>query len=256
MLGRVILAEPSRPSHWGFNIGLARLREIEAVVLHRHGDMIPETDDAFLYVEAVVLTLTGQDPVAWCRRWAPWAVAGDGVAAAVAAAIEESAARASTRTTMITADECAALLAVTMAERTALGLKTIGASDVTPDERKAMAREIKRERDRLRAEQKRKAGGMKDRESYVAGSAESNQPWIAMGMSRRTWYRKGKPAFGTSPSPILYNRTREQPVPKSPSVAMIPHANTVPKGAAGGRGGPAAPRILSSESSKVDVDAA
>ncbi|SMR01283.1 hypothetical protein [Xanthomonas fragariae] len=60
------------------------------------------------------------------------------------------------------------------------------------------------ERDRKRHEARRRAAGAVDRATYEGRSAARQRPWEALGMSRRTWYRAGKPtppaADGTSPS--------------------------------------------------------
>ena len=42
------------------------------------------------------------------------------------------------------------------------------------------------------------------REEYEANSINRSKPWEALGMSRATWYRKGKPATrATSSAPVL-----------------------------------------------------
>jgi ElaB/YqjD/DUF883 family membrane-anchored ribosome-binding protein len=58
---------------------------------------------------------------------------------------------------------------------------------------KSMATERRRERDRQRHEARRRAAGAVDRETYEAQSASRNKPWEAVGMSRASWYRAGKP---------------------------------------------------------------
>lgn len=77
-------------------------------------------------------------------------------------------------------------------------LKTI----ISTDE----AQKRRRERDRLRDEERRRAAGQLEREAYEANSLSRQKPWEAMGMSRAKWYRLGKPSpqqnSETSPSPI------------------------------------------------------
>ncbi|KLC12431.1 replication protein [Xanthomonas perforans] len=68
-----------------------------------------------------------------------------------------------------------------------------------------MAAERRRERDRKRDEARRRASGAVDRETYESRSAARLRPWEALGMSRRSWYRAGKPYpgdSGTGSSPI------------------------------------------------------
>lgn len=50
-----------------------------------------------------------------------------------------------------------------------------------------------RERDRLRKQSKRRAAGAMDRATWEAQSITQQKPWEELGISRRTWYRKGKP---------------------------------------------------------------
>ncbi len=121
--------------------------------------------------------------------------------------IEEVIAQASRRRRMMTADGVAGLLMVTIAERTRLKLKTIGACDISKAERGKIAKERKRERDRSRQEQRRRAAGRKDRKSYAGQSLSTLKPWEAVGMSRATWYRQRE----TRVSRIDINRKGDTP---------------------------------------------
>lgn len=192
-LGRAILAEQRDFRTWKFRLEVLRNREIERLIQHRHGVGFSDTDDGPLYAEAIALGLSRQDLTAWCKRWAPMVTAGE---------IAELESKASQRKRMLGADPCAQMLCVTMAERTALGLKTIGAVDATSEERAAIAKERKREHDRTRQERNRKAEGRKDRRSYEAESISQKKPWEALGMKRATWYRKGKPEIETGVSRV------------------------------------------------------
>ena len=204
-VGKAILAESERPGVWRFKPEVLRLREIERIVWSRHGAMVPETDDACLYLEAVHLAGAGQDLAAWCRMWAPWMRAIPDLPPL--------------GRRMQSADACARLLNVTLAERTALGLRTIGACDVTKAERAEIAKAAKRERDRERAAQRRNAAGRKDRESYEAESLQSTRPWVALGISRRTWFRRR----GTTVSRLeSIKRGGDAPVPFTDSVPAMP----------------------------------
>jgi len=53
--------------------------------------------------------------------------------------------------------------------------------------------EMALERDRKRHEDRRRASGAVDRVTYESNSLSRQKPWEALGMSRRTWYRAGKP---------------------------------------------------------------
>ena len=192
LFGNVIFKErPSRKRarrlEWTFSIETMRLREIEAVIRHRHGNGIPDPDGSddvetcHAYLRAVAFTPGVQDLASWSKVWAPWATEAD---------IESISAQRSRRKRMIGAEPTARLLFVTLVERNALGLRTIGACDVSVDERRKLAIEEKRIRDRARQEQKRRAQGRVTRDSYEAASLSSLKPWLAEGISRRTWERR------------------------------------------------------------------
>src|SRR5215216_5926325 len=87
------------------------------------------------------------------------------------------------------------LVRLTAEERTALNIRTIQAIKTasTPDRVK---------RRRIADAARRAAAGQTPR----AQSATRTKPWEAVGMTRRTWYRKGRPSvpqsFGTASQPI------------------------------------------------------
>lgn len=207
-LGRCILSEMAgkRRSDWKVSLELMRLREIEAIISHRHGSILPETDDGDIYIEAAAFSLSDQDMVDWCKKWAPWAH--DEIVGPI---VE----KAKKRRRMMRADGVAGLLKVTMSERSDLGLKTIGACDMSKADRTAWAKERKRARDRKRMEKKRAGKSRKDRQSYEAESAENLKPWLAEGISRRTWYRRR----GTSVSRVDIYTIGDIPVPKAEEYA-------------------------------------
>jgi hypothetical protein len=53
---------------------------------------------------------------------------------------------------------------------------------------------VAKERDRERHTARRRAAGAVDRATYEANSESRQKPWEALGMSRASWYRAGKPA--------------------------------------------------------------
>lgn len=192
MFGKVILAEkPVRKrahrTGWKPSRELQRLREIEKVIKYRHGSTIPDPDDTddremcLDYIKAAALSLSDQDMAEWCRKWAPWVK--DHELAAITSI-------ASTRRRMMTADGAAGLIRLMWADRTRLGIRTIGACDMSKAERMKAAKERKQERDRNRKADARKANGVKDRASYEAHSLSTLKPWEALNISRRTWERR------------------------------------------------------------------
>ena len=177
----------ARRHEWKFSFELLRLREIETVVRSRHGSAVPDPEDTddretcLAYIKAAAFALSGQCIVSWAAKWAPWAREDE---------VNSCIALAAARRRAMKADGVAGLLMVTMAERTALCLRTIGACDLSKDDRVALSRERKRERDRNRKAAARKADGKKDRASYEAQSLSSLKPWESEGLSRPTWYRR------------------------------------------------------------------
>jgi hypothetical protein len=76
---------------------------------------------------------------------------------------------------------------VTNAERERLRLWLIAAVDVNPDEiRKAK----RKERQRLYRQRVARKAGVRSRRAYLSASVSKQKPWVAEGISRRTWYVK------------------------------------------------------------------
>lgn len=240
LLGRAILkVKPSRKrarrTDHKFSKEILRLREIEAVIRHRHGVDIPDpdgTDDASLclaYIEAAAGACTDQDMFHWCRRWAPWASASD---------IERVFLLSAKRRRMIPADSAAKMLCLSMNERTELGIKTIGACDLTKAKRTELMKERKRERDRQRQERIRRSEGRVDRKSHAAQTLAATQPWKALGISRRTWFYRQK-ANCTEVSRIVSTKESDTSVqteqfpPVPPSSLLSSAARVTPAGGLG-----------------------
>ena len=88
---------------------------------------------------------------------------------------------------------------------------------ITDDEqaqlRTIISKDMAKGRDRARKEAARRAAGAVDRETYESQSLSRQKPWEALGMSRRTWYRAGKPMpseRGTSPSVLQAEASQQQ----------------------------------------------
>ncbi|MEG3973677.1 hypothetical protein QT970_03515 [Microcoleus sp. herbarium8] len=81
---------------------------------------------------------------------------------------------------------------------------------ITTDEERQLktiiSKSTAKRRDAERDTARRRERGAVEREQYETNSASRTKPWEALGMSRRTWYRAGKPSppeRGTSPSVLL-----------------------------------------------------
>lgn len=172
-----------------FSFTRLRINEIERLIDHRHG-VIPATDDADRYVWIVVQHMRELDAsdlhgdlARWCARWAPEMPADE---------VEAIARRALRKAYRFTADELAIKLCVTDKERAALGLTTIGAIDRRKPQRELDRAQRKRERDKAKAERRRRKAGAVPRDEFEAKSLAQIKPWLADGVSKRTWERRRK----------------------------------------------------------------
>lgn len=176
-----------------------RLREIERIILDRHGT-VPDTDDADMYIMPAALCFRqlsierGREPSSqhlqeqigfWCKTWAAWYK--PQMIRDLAHCLSKS-----RKTGIGKADELARQLRLADVDRTRLGIRTIGAYDLDKKARAKRRLAKKRERDRERARLKRAAKGAVSRAEYLAGSLSRAKPWEALGISRRTYERRRK----------------------------------------------------------------
>lgn len=190
ILGYRAVKAKAHHSKWSHFKG--RLRDIETLIKARHGNVVPDTDDAFIYAEVIsnlAYVEFGEDFVGmvegWCARWMPWASR-----LAIEEVIYE---RTKVRFAPLTADALGHHLRLSYEERSTLNIRTIGAHDVTKRQRMQMQKQLRRARDQERKERERRAAGAISRAEFLANSLTQKQPWCAFGISRRTWERRGKP---------------------------------------------------------------
>jgi hypothetical protein len=179
-------------SSTGGMIAVMRLRDLHRLFTDRYGRELSDDDagrdDAFVMAHAIAWRPNAAKRIAaWLSLWAPW--------------MDESETRRLMAGVMHkpirwTADKLGARLNLTEAQRSRLKITTIGAVDCSKEERAAR----RKEKDRRRKQQRRRAAGARSRAEYEAQSASRSKPWEKLGMSRRSWYRAGKPSGGTSPS--------------------------------------------------------
>lgn len=168
-------------------LALLRLSGLERLWTVRYGGVLPNDDAGAddLWIAAQLIRQRRGDivakVVAWARVWAPWCSAEE--AAALAAHVVK-------RPYNFTADVLAEKIGLTYAERQALGIKTIGSTDVGPAERER----LRRQRSRANEKKKRRDKGVMSREVYEQSSNESVRPWEDEGISRATWYRRRRAA--------------------------------------------------------------
>jgi hypothetical protein len=102
-------------------------------------------------------------------------------------------------------------LGVTYEQRRRCGIKTFGPH--TPPA-------IRKEQNRMIHETRRRAKGARPREEYLAANLLTRtKPWVAEGISRRTWYRRRQDMRDTSPSSAIPPLRNLATIGTSPSSA-------------------------------------
>jgi hypothetical protein len=164
-----------------------RLADLRRVYAARYGRTLPD-DDA------------GRDDASILAHHLYWAGPPEGAGKRIRAGYEiaapwmtspevaEIVAKITDRPIRWKADTLAKVLNLTEAERRRLHVRTIGAVDMSKAER-LQARKL---RDRQNKRTKRRAKGAKPRAEYEAKSKNRIKPWIALGISRATWYRQNR----------------------------------------------------------------
>lgn len=163
-----------------------RLRELNALLTARHGaEQLPDNADvrrAIVIIAHHLASLPAHPRTtisSWISLRAPWFTMGETEALVLEVVAKPRRWKA---------HSLAWALRLTAADRKALHITTIGACDLSPAERDAH-RKVEAKR---RAAAIRRARGAIPRAEYLAAVA-APQPWAVLGISRRTWYRRGKP---------------------------------------------------------------
>lgn len=169
-----------------------RLNDLAKLFRGRYGHVLPDDDagrdDLAVAVNHLACLPHPQKPIdCWLEIWAPWLTVKERKAIVSEALMNPMRWKA---------DALAWRLRLTAADRAALGITTIGAID----ENKAARKKRRKAQARKRMTAHRKANGSISRETYEDQSVEQAMPWIAEGISRRTWYRRRLVALrGTTP---------------------------------------------------------
>lgn len=163
-----------------------RLGEINRLLTRRHGEVLPDTPDIRRTITVIAQHLAAlpKDPrrtiPSWLELRAPWYGVGD--AKALVLATIDKPKRYKART-------IGWLLKLIDIDRKALGITTIAPIDILPADRAKQ----QAERRRLAQQKRRRDKGAKPRAEYLSGATAQAKPWQTLAMSRRTWYRKGRP---------------------------------------------------------------
>ena len=158
-----------------------RVAELNRLFFFRYGATLPEDDSGRDDIEVMAHHLAHLPGNAarrirsWITDRAPWFSNPEQTIAAVLA-----------RPQRWKADRLGKRLGLTMTDRKALGITTIGAIDTTLEQRRA----ARRDRNRKAKATARRTAGAVPRAEYEANSITRTEPWFALGISRRTWYRR------------------------------------------------------------------
>ena len=173
---------------------------------HRYRHELPDDDagreDLWLLLQNVSLATAGAEKKIRCaiETWAPWL------------SEEEAQERIDLLGLLTiyertpTARELGERLRVTNAERVKLKLWQFKPIDVTDEELEAQRKARRLENKRA----KRRAKGVRPREVYLAELASKPKPWIAEGISRRTWERRRK-AVSQGVVPTIVSKVEQDP---------------------------------------------
>jgi hypothetical protein len=165
---------PKRVRRKSYVGSVQRLSEAFSVLHDRHGGQV-DTDDGESYLEAFAnLVAWNERARAAMGRVEPdRQVVVDQIISTCSAwlvmvdpdAIAQAAHEVADAPKKYSADQFAKAWAITFAERTRLGLRSIGCCDLSKAKRKAASANIKKEKDRLRSADKRRAAGARPRGS-------------------------------------------------------------------------------------------
>ncbi|MGY3344683.1 MULTISPECIES: hypothetical protein [unclassified Bradyrhizobium] len=192
-----------------------RIAELSRVLLDRYGETLPADDagrdDAFVMACHLAHIRRGDRAIlGWLALRAPWMPTADA---------DELVAAAMRLQLRWTADRLAQRIGLTYADRTRLGLRTIGSIDVTADQR----REMRKAKDRDRKRDRRRDKAANATETIAAVSLNKSQPWRSEGISRSTWYARrrtvGQPAsaayspINMLPTEVVQHHASEEEAP-------------------------------------------
>ncbi|MGH6672349.1 MAG: hypothetical protein ACRECV_10310 [Xanthobacteraceae bacterium] len=167
-----------------FSFAARRVNELNLFFIARYGHTLPD-DDAAAADIVLMLHHLARMPIAapkqmhyWVKLRAPWMHPDEA---------EKLIGRVIAFPLKFRADTLGKRLGLTEVERSRLGIRTIGSIDMTAAERKQARRLRQRQRDRAR----RRDRGAKPRADWLqANSISREKPWEALGIKRRTWYRR------------------------------------------------------------------
>lgn len=161
-----------------------RIRDLSRLREARYGLAMPDNADtrrlAFIIAQHLA-SMPGTDPFrtipSWLALYAPWCTKAE-TAHIITDAIDQP--------KFWKAQELGWALKLNAADRKAARITTIGAFDMSPQQRAKQRKEMRR----LAMIEKRRLNGAKPRQAYLAEQAAKPKPWLSLGISRATYYRR------------------------------------------------------------------
>ena len=178
------------------SVASIRAAELNRWISYEYGEIIPGIiDEAVVVLNVLAMTANPRSRMTnWLEWRAPWFDDEDAIDAILV------------RPRWLKADAIGKMIGLTAAIRKQLRIKTIGAIDMTARERKQM-----RIKNKIgRQKQRRREAGMMPRDEYERNSLEKQKPWVTLGISRRTWFRRQKERFATADTDVMANNSSIQ----------------------------------------------
>jgi hypothetical protein len=213
---------------WGA-VNSVRLRNVQCLLRDRYGDQLPDDDAGrddlwtLLNVKSLAVSIPRRKQALLIEiyDWAPWLAEDEA---------EQRAEQIATYPITFKSDTLGRKLNLTSADRDRLCLWQIRAIDL--DANQLEERELKKDRERKRKH--RRAKGVKPRAEYEAASLSRSKPWLAMGVSRRTWERYRAKGKLTQVCPATNNDVRRG-CPETSPILVRGQTFVTPDGSVSGR---------------------
>lgn len=160
------------------------IAETEAIIRERHGEIITEPDELQQYLNVMSSCFSDKKSLrGWIHRYAPWALNSN------KNDIDTAWNKYGSRNFRLSAKKAGDMLSLTTGEREKLKITSIRPGGMSNKE----FEQYRKERDRLRRREARRRKGSETLDEIKQRSLTNLKPWESMGISRSTWYRKGKP---------------------------------------------------------------
>jgi hypothetical protein len=203
-----VVTKPAESGKWE-TLRKLRFGDVRKLIIHRYGPAGCPDDDAgrpdlmeLLYLASMAPAGAKEKVTHLIELYAPWMQPEE-----VQSLIQHLCVTPNYQK-LRTAEELGRILHLTNADRERLKLWRIRPVDMTAEQ---LAQQTK-ERERIRRAAQRRKTGIRTREAYLAELALRPKPWLAEGISRRTWERRQKQR--RDPSPEMSQRESETTVSK------------------------------------------